>query len=316
MEQSGVVIKDVLLRDGLQNLDEFIPTDVKLTLFKMILASGVTHIQFTSFVNPKAVPQFQDASRLAQAVVPITPEGVELSALVPNLKGAQLALEAGVRHLEFVMSASESHNINNVRRTIGESIEELERILEWKAKYPGTGLTAGLATVFGCPFEGAVNPGGVLHLIHRFHSLGVRSVGIADTVGFGNPKEVAEVSRRCVSDFPDVTFSIHLHNTRGLGLANAYAAHESGIQIFDGAIGGLGGCPFAPGASGNTATEDLVFMFEEMGIGTGVELDKLLDVARYLHTVKRDLRFSGSLLSAGLPKRLGVITKEQMEQRR
>ena len=316
MEQPRVVIKDVLLRDGLQNLDEFVPTEIKLTLFRMILASGIQQIQFTSFVSPKAVPQFRDATQLAQAVVPITPAGVEPSALVPNLKGAQLALEVGVRHLEFVMSVSESHNLNNVRRTTGESLVDLKRIVEWKERYPGTGVTGGLATVFGCPFEGTIDPERVLQFIARYHALGIRSVSIADTVGTGNPKQVREVTRRCVSDFPDVTFSIHLHNTRGLGCANAYAAYESGFRIFDGAIGGLGGCPFAPGATGNTATEDLVFMFEEMGCGTGVGLDKVLDVARYLPTVKQDVKFASSLLSAGVPKPLGPLTKAQLPERR
>ena len=315
MNDANVVIREVLLRDGLQNLTEFIATDVKIELFRLILASGITNIEFTSFVNPKAVPQFADAARIAQAVVPITPPSVHLSALVPNLKGAQLALDSGVRNLEFVMSVSESHNINNVRRTTAESIEELRRILELREKYPTMAIRTGMATVFGCPFEGKIRPAVVLQFVRQFYALGIRSMAIADTIGSGNPYEVKAVSRLCMTEFPDVTFSIHLHNTRGLGLANAFAAYENGIRIFDGAIGGLGGCPFAPGARGNIATEDLVYMFEEMGIKTGINMDAVLGIPRYLRGKKSDLRFSSSLLEAGLPKVLGAITKDGREQK-
>jgi hydroxymethylglutaryl-CoA lyase len=259
MENSGVVIRDVLMRDGLQNLKDFIATEVKIELFRMLVASGLQRIEFTSFVSPKAVPQFADASQVARAVLPITPTGVEVSALIPNLKGAQLVLDNGVRRLAFVMSVSESHNINNVRRSTAESISELERILALKEKHSEMIVDVGMATVFGCPFEGKISPKVVLQFVQRFYELGIRGMAVADTVGFGNPKEIREVCRLCVSEFPDVVFSVHLHNTRGLGSANAVAAYESGIRILDGAVGGLGGCPFAPGARGNTATEDLVF---------------------------------------------------------
>ncbi len=284
MDNSGVIIRDVMLRDGLQNLKTVIPTEVKIELFRMIVASGVRHIEFASFVSPKAVPQFADASQVARAVLPMTPAGVEVSALIPNLKGAQLALDNGVRRLGFVMSVSESHNISNVRRSTAESIDELKRILALKEEHPDMTVDVGMATVFGCPFEGKISPTVVLQFVRRFHALGIRGMSVADTVGFGNPKEIREVCRLCVSEFPDVAFSIHLHNTRGLGSANAFAAYESGIRIMDGAVGGLGGCPFAPGARGNTATEDLVYMFEAMGITTGIKMDALLEVARYFQT--------------------------------
>ncbi len=315
MDDGSVIIREVMLRDGLQNLKDFIPTDVKIELLRMIMTSGIRKIEFTAFVSPKAVPQFRDASQVARAVLPMKPEGVELSALIPNLKGAQLALENGVHRLEFVMSVSESHNINNVRRTRAESIEELKRILELKEKYPGMIVNVGMATVFGCPFEGKISPGVVLQFIRTFYELGIRSMAIADTMGFGNPKEIRGVCRLCMTEFPDVVYSIHLHNTRGLGPANAFAAYESGIRILDGAVGGLGGCPFAPGARGNTATEDLVYMFEDMGIKTGVKIDALLEAARYLQTVKKDIHFSSSILEAGLPKFLGAITKDRSEQK-
>jgi hydroxymethylglutaryl-CoA lyase len=198
MDRSSVIIREVLLRDGLQNLKDFIPTDVKIELFRRLVAGGIRDIEFTAFVSPKAVPQFCDASQVARAVLSMKPEGVELSALIPNLKGAQLALENGVRRLNFVMSVSESHNISNVRRTTAESIDELIRILELKGKYPDMIVTAGMATVFGCPFEGKIDPKVVLRFVRRFYELGLRNMSIADTVGFGNPKEVREVCRLCV----------------------------------------------------------------------------------------------------------------------
>lgn len=315
MKAERVIIREVMLRDGLQNIPEFIPTEAKIELFQLIAASGIGSIEITSFVSSKAIPQFRDAGDLAREVLRIKPEGVEISALVPNLKGAQLALESGMRNLGFVMSVSESHNINNVRRTTAESIEELRKIVELKGKYPDLNLKAGLATVFGCPFEGKIKPEVTLNFIRQFYQLGIRHISIADTVGFANPKEVKEISRLCVSEFPDVTFSIHLHNTRGLGLANSLAAYEAGILIHDGAVGGLGGCPFAPGAKGNTSTEDLVFMFQEMGVETGVNLEALLKVSRYFQKVKRDVRYSSSIIEAGIPVPKGPITKDGSEQK-
>jgi hydroxymethylglutaryl-CoA lyase len=315
METDEVVIREVMLRDGLQNIPEFIPTEAKIELFRLIAASGIRNMEITSFVSPKAIPQFQDAAQMARAVLKMKPEGVEVSALVPNLKGAQLALESGMRKVGFVMSVSESHNISNVRRTTAESMDELKKIVELKEKYPDLDVKAGMATVFGCPFEGRIKPEVTLGLIRRFYQLGLRHMSMADTVGFGNPREVKEMSRLCVTEFPDVTFSIHLHNTRGLGLANSLAAYEAGIRIHDGAVGGLGGCPFAPGAKGNTSTEDLVFMFQEMGVKTGVKMDALLEASRYFQKVKKDVRYSSSIIEVGVPVPKGPITKEGYEQK-
>jgi hydroxymethylglutaryl-CoA lyase len=172
-----------------------------------------------------------------------------------------------------------------------------------------------MATVFGCPFEGKIKPEVTLGFIRQFYKLGIRDMSMADTVGFGNPKEVKEMSRLAVTEFPDVSFSIHLHNTRGLGLANSLAAYEAGIRVHDGAVGGLGGCPFAPGAKGNTSTEDLVFMFEEMGVKTGVNMDALLEASRYFQKVKKDVRYSSSIIEVGVPVPKGAITKDGSEQK-
>ena len=315
MKIDEVVVREVMLRDGLQNIPEFIPTEAKIELFRLIVASGLRSLEVTSFVSPKAIPQFRDAAQVVQATSKMTPKGVEVSALIPNLKGAQLALESGMQNVGLVMSVSESHNINNVRRTTAESIDELKRVLELKEKYPDFVVKAGMATVFGCPFEGKIKPEVTLGFIRQFYQLGIRDMSIADTVGFGNPREVKEMSRLCVTEFPDVSFSIHLHNTRGLGLANSLAAYEAGIRVHDGAVGGLGGCPFAPGAKGNTSTEDLVFMFEEMGVKTGVNLEALLEASRYFQKVKKDVRYSSSIIEVGVPVFQGAITKDGSEQK-
>jgi len=315
MKTDEVVIREVMLRDGLQNIVDFIPTEAKIELFRLIVASGLKSVEVTSFVSPKAIPQFRDAAQVVQAVAKMTPLGVEVSALIPNLKGAQLAVESGMRKVGLVMSVSESHNINNVRRTTAESIDELKRVLELKEKYPDLVVKAGMATVFGCPFEGKIKPEVTLGFIRQFYQLGIRDMSMADTVGFGNPKEVKEMCRLCVTEFPDVSFSIHLHNTRGLGLANSLAAYEAGIRVHDGAVGGLGGCPFAPGAKGNTSTEDLVFMFEEMGVSTGVKMDALMEASRYFQSVKKDVRYSSSILEVGVPVPQGAITKDGSEQK-
>ena len=315
MKPSSIVIREVMLRDGLQNIPQFIPTAAKIELFRLIAASGVRNMEITSFVSPKAIPQFRDAAQMVQAVLKMKPEGLEVSCLVPNLKGAEGALENGMRKLGFFMSVSESHNISNVRRTRSESIDELKKILELRGKYPDMDVKVGMPCVFGCPFEGKIKPEVTLGYVRQFYQLGLRDMSIADTVGFGNPREVKEMSRLCVTEFPDVTFSIHLHNTRGLGLANSLAAYEAGIRIHDGAVGGLGGCPFAPGAKGNTSTEDLVFMFEEMGVDTGVKMEALLDVSRYFQKVKKDVRYSSSIIEVGVPVPRGAISKDGSEQK-
>jgi hydroxymethylglutaryl-CoA lyase len=314
VNQERVSIREVMLRDGLQNLNEFIPTEVKVGIFTRMIASGIRDIEFTSFVNPKAIPQFQDAGEFARQAIALRPEGTTVSALVPNLKGAQMALESGVRDLVFVMSVSQSHNLSNVRRTPEESVDELKRILDLRQAYPDMRIKASLATVFGCPFEGKVKPETTLHFVGRFYQLGIRDMSLADTVGFGNPREIKEVCNLCKDQFPDVTFGIHLHNTRGLGLANSLTAYESGIRIIDGAIGGLGGCPFAPGATGNTSTEDLVFMFEEMGVRTGIDMPALLEVSKYFQNMKKDVCYTSSILKVGVPAPRGAMQKDGTPQ--
>lgn len=314
MRREDVVIREVMLRDGLQNLFDFVPTQVKVGIFERLIKSGIRDVEFTSFVNPKAVPQFQDAGEFSRQVMALKPPEAVASALVPNLKGAEMALGSGVRNLVFVMSVSESHNLNNVRRTRAESVAEAKKIWKMREAYPGLAVKISLATVFGCPFEGKIKPETTLSFVREYYQAGFRDMSLADTVGYGNPREIQEVCGLCRKEFPDVTFGIHLHNTRGLGLANSFAAFEAGIRIIDGAVGGLGGCPFAPGASGNTSTEDLVFMFEEMGVKTGIDLKLLFEVGRYFQSTKQDVCYTSSLLKAGVPAPQGAIRKDGAPQ--
>jgi hydroxymethylglutaryl-CoA lyase len=300
----AVQIVEVGPRDGLQNLKEYVETEKKISLIRRLGESGLREIEAGSFVHPRAIPQFRDMTEVLKGVLDL--EGVKLTALVPNLKGAQNALESGIRRLIFVISVSRSHNLNNVRLTPEESLEELKKIIELESAYAGMETQVDLATTFGCPFEIKVKQEDVLHYVERAGTMGVRKINLCDTVGFANPRQVEQITRSCMENFPKVTFGVHLHNTRGLGLANALAAYESGIRFFDSSIGGLGGCPFAPGASGNVATEDIVFMFNEMGVETGVDLQRLLKASQYLREILPNLTPTSALSKAGLPGQVGL----------
>jgi hydroxymethylglutaryl-CoA lyase len=295
-----VSIVEVGTRDGLQNIQQFLETGKKVDLIRLLARSGLKRIEATSFVHPKAIPQFRDAKEIVAGIAGL--EDVELSVLVPNLIGARNALESGIKELAFVFSISESHNKNNVNRTRQESVQELEKILSLRKDNPDMKVRASLSTVFGCPFEGEVSMEETLEYIEKVKDLGIDKVTLSDTVGYGNPRQVREIVRRCLDRFPSITFAVHFHNTRGLGLANALVSLEEGISIFDSSIGGLGGCPFAPGATGNISTEDLVFMFEAMGIQTGVNIELLFGASRFLRNSLLNTPLSSHVLRAGLPK--------------
>jgi hydroxymethylglutaryl-CoA lyase len=293
-------IVEVGPRDGLQNIAQFVATDRKIGLIRRLAACGLKEIQIGGFVHPQAIPQFRDILRVAAEMNGL--EEVTLTALVPNLRGARDAAAAGLRKLNFFFSVSRSHNRSNVRQTPEESLAALKAIRE-EILPAGIELRVDLATAFGCPFEGRIPAEAVLRSVEETVNLGIREITLCDTVGFGNPRLVEEIARACRARFPEVTFGMHFHNTRGLGLANTLAAFQAGIRTFDTALGGLGGCPFAPGASGNTATEDTVFLFEEMGVGTGVDLPALLETARHLREILPDTPLTSSLSRAGLPRR-------------
>ncbi|HEY8367800.1 MAG TPA: hydroxymethylglutaryl-CoA lyase [Thermodesulfobacteriota bacterium] len=274
---SRVTVTDVGPRDGLQNEAVALSTDDKLRLIEALLDAGVSHIEATSFVHPKWIPQLEDADRLFPRL-PRRP-GVVYSALVPNERGYERARAVGCDRIVVFLSASDSHNKANVNRTTEQSLEALEPLVR-RAKADGVHVEAAVSTSFGCPFEGRVPADRVLGVASRLAAAGVDAVGLADTVGHGNPAQVRDLFERAREVLPaDVELVAHFHDTRGLGLANALAALEAGVTHFDASIAGLGGCPYAPGATGNIATEELVYMLGEMGIETGIDLPALLTAA-------------------------------------
>jgi hydroxymethylglutaryl-CoA lyase len=272
-----VTITEVGPRDGLQNEAVELPTEEKAALIEALLAAGLTHVEATSFVHPKWVPQLRDAEALL-ARLPRRP-GVVFSALVPNDRGYDRARAAGVDHVVVFLSASDSHNKANVNRTTAESLAALVPLVK-RAKADGCHVAADVSTSFGCPFEGPVPAERVLDVARRLAVAGADAVALADTVGHGNPAQVRDLFEQAREVLPPaVELVAHFHDTRGLGLANALAALEAGVTHFDASIAGLGGCPYAPGAAGNVATEELVYMLESMGIETGVDLPRLLAAA-------------------------------------
>lgn len=279
----AVRIVDMTARDGFQmEFGYFIPTETKIEIINAIARSGVPEIQVTAFVHPKAVPQLQDADAVMRGIDRVP--GVKYRALVPNLRGAERAIEAGADELNMLLSVTDSHSLSNANRTTAEAQDLLEPVVRL-AESKGVPVTGGTATSLGCPFEGFPPVERLFQVVERFHGWGVRKISVADTVGMANPALVYDRLSRLRDRFPDVDFSLHLHDTRRMAMANIIAGLQAGVTEFDGTIGGLGGCPYAPGATGNIATEDMVHMFHEMGIETGVDLDALLAIAARLREV-------------------------------
>ena len=264
-------------RDGFQNVKEFIPTEIKLQIIDGLVQSGFKKIQVTSFVSEKAIPQMKDAAVIADRVLHKY-EGVDFFALVPNFYGARSAVAAGLKEITPVISLSESHNRANVKRTVDESVEEIKKI---RQTFPDIRITQDIACVFGCPFEGEMPAEALLLLVGRLKEIGVDAFTLCDTVGLAYPALVEHIFRAVKSEFPGVEFNAHIHDTRNMGILNSYVALGSGADSIQAAVGGLGGCPFAPGATGNTSSEDLVYMLNHCGYDTGIDFDKLLDAARF-----------------------------------
>ncbi|MFK3982628.1 hydroxymethylglutaryl-CoA lyase [Micromonospora sp. NPDC050397] len=271
----AVSIREVGPRDGLQNEDP-IPTEAKVRLLDALSGTGVRRIEAVSFVHPKAIPQMADADEVWSAATQVA--GVRYSALVPNSRGAARALAAGFTEIEVVVSASDTHNRRNVNRSTEESLDDIAGLVEL---LHGAGATVEVivATSFGCPYEGDVDPARVAGIVDRVVADGADRVAFGDTTGMGTPRRVRELVTAVRDRRPDVPMLLHFHNTRGTGLANILTALELGVTEFDASIGGLGGCPYAPGASGNVATEEVVHMLHDMGIDTGIDLDALIEVA-------------------------------------
>jgi hydroxymethylglutaryl-CoA lyase len=290
-----VTVCEVGTRDGFQIEPEFIPTDVKVEVVDLLSAAGVPRIEVTSFVHPKAVPQLRDAEEV-MARIRRRP-GTRYAALVPNDKGAVRAVEAGVDAIHTVVSASESHNLANVNMTIAESLAKLRAVMEVAARAK-VHVGCGISTSFGCPFEGEVPVPQLERVVGALVDMGARAVGLADTTGMANPRQVARVLEHLMPRFPGVEWTLHTHDTRAMAIPNILAAMECGVTNVDASIGGLGGCPFAPGASGNVCTEDLVHCLHAMGVETGIDLDRLLAASRRVQdVVGRSL--PGQIVKAG-----------------
>lgn len=272
-----ITITEVGPRDGFQNIKTFIPTADKIAIIEALFEAGIRHFELTSFVSPKAIPQLADAAEVCKSILAKYGDKIHASALVPNLRGAQSAMDAGIRETACVISVSPSHNKANINRTHDESVSDLAKMLE---SLPNMTVRVDLATAFACPFEGWVHIDAVSALAKRIYDVGVRKIVLADTIGVATPDRIYALSSHMCRQYPDVDFALHIHDTRGMGLSNTLAGMMAGITTFETSIAGLGGCPFAPGAAGNTATEDLVNMLRDMSITTGASLEKLVEVVQ------------------------------------
>ncbi|MHA1165982.1 MAG: hydroxymethylglutaryl-CoA lyase [Alphaproteobacteria bacterium] len=302
-----VLVHEVGPRDGLQSIDTIFSTEAKLDWIRSEAAAGVPQIQVGSFVRPDLLPQMADSAEVVREAIKIP--GLTVSALVPNLKGAQNAIAAGAHQLGVVMSVSQAHNKSNINRTVEQSLEGFGEIVEYRNEVDPerrTVISGGLATSFGCTISGAVPVRDVMQRAEQLLELGADRLSVADTVGFANPKQVRDLFDELFRTVgKDVAIGAHFHDTRGLGLANAYAAVEAGVRELDSCLGGLGGCPYAPGASGNIVTEDLVFMLEAMGLKTGIDLDALLQTRELMEKHLKGEPVQGTFINAGPP--LGFV---------
>lgn len=272
-----VHVAEIGPRDGFQSIScMMIPTETKLEIIDAIVASGVKKLQCTSFVSPKAIPQMQDATQIAQTLLAKYPD-LDLFALVPNFRGAQAAVAAGLTTVSPVISLSASHNMNNVRRTHQQSFDELKQIMD---TFPELNIDLDVATAFGCPFEGRMTTSALVDFVGKLYELGITNFNICDTIGVAYPSQIHEAFGALMSTFPDVHFSVHIHDTRNMGILNSLEAVRCGVDTVQTTLGGLGGCPFAPGATGNTATEDFVYLLDLEGYETGIDQKKLLAAAK------------------------------------
>ena len=304
MSAVDVTISEVGPRDGLQNTKSFMPTAAKKAWISAESAAGVRAIEVCSFVPAKLIPQFVDAEEVlayANTVPGMTPV-----VLVPNFKGCERALAAGARRVIVPISVSEAHSMSNVRKTTAQAIEDFVRmaaLVRSQEQAKRAQLVGACSTAFGCSLQGVVAEEDVVRVAVALREAGADAISLADTVGYANPEQVKRLFRKVRKAIgEDFDIEAHFHNTRGLGLANALAAYEVGVRSFDSTLGGLGGCPFAPGASGNVVTEDLVFMFESMGVSTGIDMGKLITVRNTVFAALPDAELYGHISKAGLPK--------------
>ena len=299
-----VKVSEVGPRDGLQNIDSMLATEAKQAWIAAEAAAGVPEIEVGSFVPARLLPQLADTAELVGFAR--TLPGLNVAVLVPNLRGAQAALAAGAHHISMPLSVSETHSLANVKKSHAQMLEEIAAVVAAVAAQPAAtrpSLEVSLSTAFGCTLEGPVPEDKVVAMAERAVALGADEVGLADTTGYGNPSQVRRLVTRIRAAVGNERLTgIHLHNTRGQGLANVMAALEAGITTIDSSLGGLGGCPFAPGASGNIVTEDLAFLLEAMGLRTGIDIDRLLAVRADVQAALPEETLYGFVADAGLPK--------------
>jgi hydroxymethylglutaryl-CoA lyase len=297
----NVNISEVGPRDGLQSIHTIMSTAYKLVWISRLHEAGVREIEVGSFVPASLLPQLADTAEVVRHAISLS--GLTVMALVPNLKGAQAAIKAGVHKITIPVSASEAHSLANLRRTRQDMVVQVREIVALRnALAPQVGVEVGVSTAFGCTLQGVVPEDEVIRLATDLAEAGVTEIGLSDTTGMANPAQVRRLFRQLREVIGAKAGAAHMHNTRGLGLANCLAAWDEGVRTFDSSMGGLGGCPFAPGASGNVVTEDLVFMFEAMGLDTGIDLEKLLLAREALHAALPDEPVYGMTPEAGLTK--------------
>ncbi|MFD1204524.1 hydroxymethylglutaryl-CoA lyase [Sporosarcina contaminans] len=272
-----VEICEVAPRDGFQAETKWIPTDEKVKIINELAKTGIQSMEITSFVHPKAIPQLKDAEEVVNRTRELS--NIQFRALVPNLRGAERAVSVGIKKLKLMLSATDSHSISNANCTVMEAQQNQEKIITFANK-ENVIVSGSISVAFGCPYEGEVPVEKLILIVDRYAKLGITEISLADTTGMGNPKQVSELLQILKGDYPNMEFSMHFHNTRGLAIANVIAALQQGITKFDSSIAGLGGCPYAPGASGNIATEDLVYALESMHITTGINLDAIIQTAK------------------------------------
>ena len=296
-----VHICEVGPRDGLQNAHHLMPTEAKKRWIRALAEAGLEEIEVGSFVPPKLIPAMADTAEIVQHALTIP--GIRVVALAPNMKGFQRAVESGAHKVTFPVSASRKHSESNVRMTPEEMVGQVKACVDLRnASGKPTLIEGAVSTAFGCTMQGEVPEDDVVKFATLLAEAGCDCVALADTVGYANPAQIRRVFRRVRAAIGGKLEAAHLHNTRGLGLANALAAYDEGVRHFDSSMGGLGGCPFAPGASGNVITEDLVFMFESMGVPTGIDLDKLMDARNLMVAAIPDEPVYGHMALAGVPK--------------
>lgn len=278
-----VSVYEVAMRDGLQNETVIVPTTKKLRLVEALAASGLSRIELTSFVSPKWVPQLADAEELCE-LVDVKHARVAFSALCPNAKGLERAVACGVPEIGVFISASETHNKKNVNKTVQETLDTFVEVCHG-AKKAGIKVRGYVSTVWGCPFEGTIDPKKGLAIAHELIELGCYQVSLGDTIGVGTPLQTRDIVKMFLSELRPEQIAMHMHDTRGTALANVVVGLECGVRDFDASIGGLGGCPYAPGAAGNLATEDLVYTLHGMGVQTGIDLDRLWEAGRVAESI-------------------------------